>query len=105
MASGTLGQSAPVATTNTTAYTVPASTLASFSVNMVNRGTSSVAVRLAIAATANPGNAEWLEYDSSIPANGVLERTGLVASAGKQVVVYVGAAQISVNVYGYEEAA
>jgi hypothetical protein len=77
MASGILGQSNPTATTNTTVYTVPA-------------------------ATATPGNGEWLEYDASIPANGVLERTGIVAEATKQVVAYVSAATASVNVYGYE---
>lgn len=95
--------SAPAAATNTTVYTVPAGKLASFSVSVCNRGSTAITARLAIAASAAPGNAEYLEYDVSIPANGVLERTGLVATAGKLVVAYVSAASASVSVYGIEE--
>lgn len=103
MASGTLGQSAPSATTNTTVYTVPSGKVATFNVNVVNRGASTATVRLAISATGTPGNSEWIEYGATIPANGVLERTALVASAGKNVVAYASTADTSVNVYGYEE--
>ena len=103
MPSGVLGQSAPSATTNTTVYTVPASKVASFNVNIVNRGTSAATVRVAIASTATPADAEWIEYDASIPASGVLERTGIVAHAAERVVVYASTANTSVNVCGYEE--
>ena len=102
MASGILGQSSPAATTNTTVYTVPASTTATFTVSICNRGSSAITARLAIASTATPTNAEWIEYDASIPANGVLERSGIVAQAAENVVAYVSAATASVNVYGFE---
>jgi hypothetical protein len=102
MATGILGQSSPTATTNTSVYTVPSATTATFSVNVCNRGTSAITARLAVAATGTPGDSEWIEYDASIPPNGVLERTGIVAQATKQVVAYVSAATASVNVYGYE---
>jgi hypothetical protein len=102
MASGILGQSSPTATTDTTVYTVPSAKTASFTVNICNRGSSAITARLAVAATSTPANGEWIEYDASIPANGVLERTGIVAEATKQVVAYVSAATASVNVYGYE---
>lgn len=103
MANGILGQSAPSATTNTTVYTVPSATTATFCVSICNRGSTTMTVRLAIAATGTPGNSEWLEYDSIIPANGVLERTGLVAQAAENVVVYLSTANGSVSVYGFEE--
>lgn len=103
MASGTLGQSAPSATTNTTVYTVPASKVASIIVSICNRGSASGTVRLAIAATGSPGDSEWLEYDTTINANSVLERSGIVASAAKNVVVYCSVATFSVNVFGFEE--
>lgn len=103
MASGTLGQSAPAATTNTTVYTVPVGKIAIFNVNIVNRGTTTISVRLAIAATGTPSNSEYLEYDANISASGVLERTGLMATAGKLVVAYASTANASVNIYGYEE--
>lgn len=103
MANGILGQSAPSATTNTTVYTVPAATTATFSVSICNRGGTSMSVRLAVSATGTPGNSEWLEYDTNIPAYGVLERTGIVAQATKNVVVYFSTANGAVSVYGFEE--
>mgnify|MGYP006276993879 CR=1 FL=1 len=103
MAGKILGQSAPSAATNTTVYTVPAATVATFNVSIVNRGSSVAPVRLAIAAAATPTNAEYIEYDAIIPINGVLERGGLVAQAAKIVVAYSSVANVSVSVYGYEE--
>lgn len=104
MASGILGQSAPSATTNTTVYTVPAATTATFCVSICNTSGSSIQARLAVSATGTPGSSEWLEYDATIPAFGVLERTGIVAQATKNVVVRVTAATAAVTVYGFEEA-
>jgi hypothetical protein len=102
MASGILGQSAPAAATYTTVYTVPASTTATFNVNIVNTGSSPVNVRLALAAGATPATSEFVEYDINLLASGVLERTAFVAQATKRVVVYTDIATVSVSVYGYE---
>lgn len=103
MPSGQLGAANLSATTNTTLYTVPSAKVASFSVNICNRNASAVAVRIAIAATATPALTEWVEYDASIPANGVLERTGFVAEATKNLVVYSSAANVTAMAYGYED--
>ena len=103
MATGTLGQSSLAATTNTTVYTVPVSKIGTVSINICNRSaTNPVMVRLAVAASGTPANAEWVEYDAIIAPNSVLERTGIVMSASKNVVAYSSAANVSVNVYGYE---
>ena len=104
MASGVLGQSALSATTLTTVYTVPASTLAVVNINIVNRSTSATAdVRVALAATATPGVSEYIEFDATIPARGVLERTGIALQATEKVVVYASTANCSANVYGLEQ--
>lgn len=103
MASGTLGQADLAATTNTAVYTVPAGKVASFNVNVLNRTASNVTVRMAISATNSPANSEFLEYEATVPANGVMERTGLVASAGKNLVIYASSTGVSVNVFGFEE--
>lgn len=104
MATGILGQSAPSAATNTTVYTVPAGKVGIFSINIVNRNTAVATVRIGISATGTPGTTEWIEYGAQLLANGgVLERTGLVAQAAKNVVVYSDVASTSVTVYGYEE--
>lgn len=103
MPSGVLGQAALAVATNTTVYTVPSGMVASFNINAVNRGSSAATVRIAIASSAAPTDAEWIEFDASIPANGVLERTGIVAHGAERVVVQASTANVSVNVYGYEE--
>lgn len=104
MASGVLGKSALSATTNTVVYTVPATTLAVLNINVVNRSTSATAdVRVGIATTSIPTVAEWIEFDATIPARGVLERTGIAADASKNIVVYASTANCSVNVYGLEQ--
>jgi hypothetical protein len=102
MPTGLLGQASLVAITNTSVYTVPTNTFAVFSVSVLNRGTAAVTVRMALASLATPTNAEWIEYDVTLDANGVLERTGLMMNAGKQLVVYTSGSQVSVSVFGIE---
>lgn len=105
MPSGILGQSAPSATTNTTVYTVPSGKLTTLTVSVCNRAATATTIRIAVATTSTPANAEWIEYDTTIPANGVLERTGIVANAAENIVVYAGSANTSVSVWGFEETA
>jgi hypothetical protein len=105
MASGILGQSALAADTNTTVYTVPASTLATVNINLCNRGPDPAVVRIALAASGTPGNAEFIEFGVTIPAGGVLERLGFVVNAGRNVVARASTANCSVTVHGFERAA
>ena len=103
MATGRLGTADLAATTLTTLYTVPASKVASFTLSITNRSQVAVNVRVALASSATPASSEYIEYDTVVQGNSVLERTGLVLDAAKLVVVYAGAAGISANAYGYEE--
>lgn len=105
MPTGRVGAAALAATTSTTVYTVPASTIAAVNINICNRGTAAATVRLALAAADTPTTAEWIEYDCSVPANGVLERTGIVLAAGQKVVAYASTADVTATVYGMEESA
>lgn len=92
------------ATTNTTLRTITTGKDASFSVTLCNRTASAVTVRLAhAAASASPTTAEWILYDYSLAANAMVQLTGLVASATKNIVGYASTVGISVNVYGFEE--
>lgn len=105
MATGRLGTANITTTSATTLYTVPATTFSVVSVNVVNRSSSASAlIRIAVSATATPGLDEWIEYDSSLVANGVLERTGIVMDFGKLLVVQTTTATpaLSVVVYGIE---
>lgn len=105
MATGRLGTANVTTTANTAVYTVPASTFSVISVNVVNRSSSAAAsIRIAVATSSTPGLDEWIEYDSSLVANGVLERTGIVMDAGKVLVIQTPTATptLSVVVYGIE---
>jgi len=102
MATGLLGQAALAATTNTSVYVVPASTFTVLSVSILNRATTTATVRVALADSTTPTNAEWIEYNIELGASGVLERTGIMMNAGKQLVVYASNANVSVSCFGIE---
>ena len=105
MATGRLGTANITTTADTTVYTVPAATFSVVSVSIVNRSSSATAlIRIAVASSATPVLAEYIEYDSSLVTNGVLERTGIVMDAGKLLVVSTPTASpsLSVMVMGIE---
>ena len=105
MASGILGQAALSASTNTTVYTVPASTHAVVNINVLNRSaTDAVTVRLALSSTGSPGTAEYIEYDVAVPKTAVIERTAISLNAGKNIVAYTSGSDVSISVYGIEQA-
>lgn len=102
MATGRLGTADLAAVTNTTLYTVPTGYFTVATVSVVNRGNSSATIRLALATTASPSAAEWIEYDVEILPKGVLERTGIVMDAGKNLVIYSSAANVGAMAFGIE---
>jgi hypothetical protein len=102
MANGKLGSQDVGATTNTTVYN-PSGVTGAITVSLCNRTSGAITIRLAVSATATPGADEWLEYGISVPANGVLERTGLVVGTGQYVVVYASVVGISAVALGYED--
>lgn len=101
--SGRLGSASLSATTNTTIYTVPTGKTATVTVNLCNTGATATTVRLAVALADTPVAGERIEYGVSLPANGVLERGGIVLGAGQKIVAYAGAVGVDVNVWGFEE--
>lgn len=105
MPSGKLGNATLTGGNNATLYTVPANTITTANVSMCNRGPGDAVVRLAVSATANPSNAEFLEYDVTIPVNGTLERTGIVCGPGENIVVRSSSSNVSARAHGFEEAA
>ena len=101
MATGRLGTAnITLASTNTTIYgPVAASTFSVVSVNICNRSSTTAAtIRVAVATSASPGLDEWIEYDTSLVASGVVERTGLVMKATEVLVVKVSSASPTVSV-------
>ena len=104
MATGRLGAVDLSAATDTTVYTCPVTTFSVVSVSVCNRGSTAATIRIAVAASATPTAAEWIEYDSTILAKGVLERTGIVLAAGQVLVVRSSAVSVNAVVMGIETA-
>ena len=70
--------------------------------NVVNRQGAATTVRVALRdAVGNVTDADCIEYDVSLPANGVLERTGIVLDSSNGLHVYASAA-VSAVVYGID---
>lgn len=105
MATGRLAAENVSATTDTTVYTCPAETYAVISINICNRGTEASAIRIALSETDTPALGEYIEYDVSVFSKNVIERTGIVLSAGQRVIVYSSEANVSAVVVGIETAA
>lgn len=101
---GRLGASALSAATDTEVYRVPSGRKATVIANMCNRSTSTT-VRLALVngAVGSLANSDYLEYETSLGANGVLERERITLSAGQSICMRAASANVSGVVWGVEE--
>lgn len=88
---------------NVALYTVQPGRRAVLTVSLCNRAAATAKVRLALTDGAAPTDADWLEYDASLPGSGVLERTGLALAAGQKVFVRSDVVNVSASAYGIEE--
>jgi hypothetical protein len=102
MATGKLAGTSMSAATDTQIYTCPAGNFAVVTVSMCNRNATAVTLRLAVGDTFPPGNSDYLEFDTSVLANGVLERTGIVLAAGQIISARSSGTGVSTLVYGIE---
>lgn len=103
MASGRLGAiDMTNAATDTVAYTVPINTFSVVNVSFCNRNTTTITIRLSISASSTALATEYLEYETQLLPNGVLERTGIVMDAGKIVLCRASSTGCTVVVTGIE---
>lgn len=102
MATGRLAAQDLTAATLTTAYTTPASTYAVISVSICNRGTSTSLISLALADADTPTAGEYIEFETSLLAKNILERTGIVLGAGQKLVVRSSEANVNIVAVGIE---
>ena len=100
-----LGQINPATTTNTTLYTVPASTsVVSSTLNVANQGTSSATYRIAVRpAGATLEAKHYIAYDTTILGNNSIAITiGLTLAATDVITVYASSSTVSFNLFGSE---
>lgn len=102
--SGLMGKASLAANADTDLYTVPAGKVATANVSLCNRGAAEAKVRIAVRNGAL-SNSDYLEYDVTLPANGVLERTQIAMSAGEIITVRSTVASVSARAHGFEETA
>lgn len=102
---GLLGKAALTSGAHTTLFAVPATGVnsATANVNFVNTGTSDALIRLAVATTATPTSADYVEYDFQLGPSEVLERTGLVCSPNERIIAYANVAGVTVRAHGFCE--
>lgn len=100
-----LGQSSPLATTETTLYTVPALTKAIVSsIIIANRGASTAYFRISISvAGASTSNKDYIYYDLPIGGNDTFIATvGITLATTDVVRVYSSNSSLSFSLYGSE---
>jgi hypothetical protein len=85
MASGRLGTARLVANVDTVVYLAPH--LATINICALNQGTSAALVKVALSLTDIPSAGDYIEAASVPPNGGVLERFGVMISAGERVIV------------------
>lgn len=100
-----LGQSAPAATTDTTLYTVPASTQTVVStITVCNRGGSTGTFRIAVRPDgAAISNSHYVYYDAELAANTTVAFTiGMTIDASDVITVRASTADFSFSAFGSE---
>lgn len=90
-------------------HTVPAGHRAVVTLNLCNRNAERVKVRVAVTDGGVPSPADWIEYDTPLPAAGstggsTLQITGLALGSGQAIYARSDVADVSAVVHGVQEA-
>lgn len=100
---GALGQTKPLATTLTNAYTVPSTKHATVQVVMANVGAAAnVRVSHSIAG-ASDALSQYLVYDLAIPAGTTVSTAKFVMNATDIIRVYSSTGNVTFHINGIEE--
>jgi hypothetical protein len=88
--------------TLTSYYVCPSGTTAFVTVNIANRTTGNVTVRINLSTTTGENLGGYLEFDSTIAANQAIEKTGIVLAAGQRILISSNSTNTTYRIYGYE---
>lgn len=101
MASGLLGKAALAANMDTVLYTGAANEVTTASVSFCNTGATSATIRLALGASTSASKGDYLVYELALPVGGFFERTGIVLSAGENLIARASTASVDVRAHGF----
>lgn len=100
------------ALTYTPIYSPTANTFSVVTISVCNKNSNPIRIRLALAVDPDiPAAGNYIEYQTEILPNGVLERTGVIIQSGRTLYAYstgptgatnADASQTDVVVYGIE---
>jgi len=99
---GRLGEVDISARTNTLLYANTSRLWFKATVSIVNRNDEDVKIRLALVTGSQASDltdAQWIEYDTTIRANGMLERSGISVQKGSCLVGYSNKGNVNFVVY------
>jgi hypothetical protein len=100
---GILASETLAATTYTSIYGPSVDTFGVVTLNICNKNSTSIQVRVALASDPSiPAAGDYIEYMTEILPNGVLERTGIVIENGRTIYCYSTQANTDVVVFGIE---
>lgn len=102
MASGRFGKANLLANADTDLYTCPPGMVATATISLCNRGATDAKVRIAVRQGALT-DADYIEYETTVPPNGILERNQVTVGAGEIITVRSNAASVSARAHGFEE--
>lgn len=105
---GNLGSVSPGATTAADLYAggaVPAGRKATGTLTVCNTNATDVTIRFAIVngAIGTVATKDYREYETTVIARGVLEKTAIPVAAGYHLLVYASATNVAFNFDGIEE--
>lgn len=106
---GNLGSASPAAATAAALYAggaVPSGRKATGTLTVCNTNASDVTIRFAIVPTGGIGavaTKDYREYDTTLPARGVLEKSGIPLTAAAALLVYASTTGVAFNFDGIEE--
>ena len=100
---GRLAAVEPSVGVNTLIYTTPpGSSGISATVSICNRNATDAVIRLAFVdgVVADLVDADWIEYDVTIRAGGILERSDIRTTRGQSFVGYSNTANVNFQIWG-----
>lgn len=104
MANGRLGSGVSVTGTNVVYYTVPNNVeFATITICVTSRSSNDVTMKLSVGPSTIPNLEDYLEYDTVLPAYGMLERTCVVVSTGEKVILNANSDDLSIRIHGLEQ--